>query len=364
MDTESRYTSESVAVVEADDERPSAQADLFQRGVYRRLLEEGHRFEFSQVVRLLELMFPEAPAPGETTDYLEVPVRLKPSADLVFPATDVKRVERFAGDRERVQVLVTFLGLYGIDSPLPYYFYERLAQKTEETAPHRDFLDIFNHRLYAFFYRAWKKYRPRLHHRTGGRDRHSRRFVALAGLGTPHALDDVSLSPMRLAAQAGVLAPQARNAAGLEALVAAFFEGIEVEVIENVPRWVAIPSRAGLGDGDFQLGTQATIGEQIYDRSGKFRVRLGPMGVEQYLALLPGGEDTSDLQTLVRLYAPDSLDFDVELQIRSEDLPTTKLGTSGTELGYTTSVGQPRTPIASRVVEYAEDASSPSSARS
>lgn len=364
MDPKSRDPSESVVVVEGEEESPSVEPALFERGVYRRLLEEGHRFQFSQAVRLLELLFPETPSPGETTDVAGQPIRLRPSADLVFPPTDVKRVEQVAGDRTQVHVAVTFLGLYGVDSPLPYYFYERLARKTEETAPHRDFLDIFNHRLYAFFYRAWKKYRPGLHYRDGGRDRHSRRFVSLAGLGTPHALDDVSLSSMRLAAQAGVLAPQARNAAGLEALVGAFFDVFEVEVIENVPRWVPIPSRTGLGDGDFQLGTEATIGEQIYDRSGKFRLRLGPMGVEQYLDLLPGGEDVSKLQTLVRLYAPDYLDFDIELRIRSEDLPTTRLGESGTRLGYTTSAGQPRAPITSRVVKYAAKTRASFSARS
>lgn len=365
MDTESGITSESVAVMEEEETRPSQAPDLFERGVYRRLLEEGHRFQFSQVVRLLELVFPEAPAPGETTDFADVPIHFRPSVELVFPATDVKRVEWSGNDRERVQVVITFLGLYGIDSPLPYYFYEHLAQEDPvEAAPHRDFLDIFNQRLYAFFYRAWKKYRPGLHYRSAGRDRHSQRFVSLAGLGTPHAVDDVSLSPMRLAAQAAVLAPQARNAVGLEALVAAFFDGIEVEVVENVPRWVPIPSRGGLGDGDFRLGAQATIGEQIYDRTGKFRVRLGPMGVEQYLALLPGGEDVPVLHRLVRLHVPDYLEFDVELHIRSEDLPTTRLGKSGSRLGYTTSAGQPRTPVTSRIVEYPEDASSSSSARS
>lgn len=361
MDTESGYSSKSVAVVEGE-ESPSASPELFERGVFRRLMEEAHRFQFSQVVRLLELMFPEAPSPGETTDYGDAPIHLTPSTDLVFPATDVKRVER-TGDR-RVRVVISFLGLYGIDSPLPYYFYEHLARATEDTTPHRDFLDLFNHRLYAFFYRAWKKYRPGLHFRTGGVDRHSKRFVSLAGLGTPNALDNVSLAPMQLAAQAGVLAPQARNAAGLELLVGAFFEGIGVEVIENVPRWVPIPSRSALGDDEFQLGTQATIGEQVYDRSGKFRLRLGPMGVEQYLALLPGGEDVPPLQTLVRLYVPDYLDFDVELQIRSEDLPTTQLGEAGSRLGYTTSVGQPQSRVVNRVVEYTQDVGASSSTRS
>ena len=117
---------------------------------FARLRREGHRFQFSQVMRLLEQAFPEAPAPGETSAVLDPPIRLRPSIDLVFPSTDVERVERVDGRHERVQVVLNFLGLYGIDSPLPYYFYEELAHGTRETIPHRDFLDVFNHRFYAF----------------------------------------------------------------------------------------------------------------------------------------------------------------------------------------------------------------------
>jgi type VI secretion system protein ImpH len=364
MDPKPRNPSKSVEVVGEKTGTLSPDPDLFGRGVYRRLLGEGHRFQFSQAVRLLELLFPDAPAPGETTSVTDPPIHLRPSVDLVFPPTDLKRVTQAEGDPRGIHVVVTFLGLYGIDAPLPYHFYDHLAKDPEETAPHRDFLDIFNHRLYSFFYRAWKKYRPHLHYRSGGRDRNSRRFVSLAGVGTPNALDDVSLSSMRLAAQARVLAPRTRNAAGLEALIRAFFDGIEVEVVENVPRWVPIPSRSRLGDGDVRLGEAATIGEQVYDRSGKFRLRLGPMPLEQYLALLPGGEDVPKVRDVVRLYAPDHLAYDVELRIRSEDLPTSRLGESGNQLGFTTSAGTPQEPVISRTVDYMANSAPQSTARS
>jgi type VI secretion system protein ImpH len=339
----------------ADSPNPGG---LFERGVYRRLLEEGYRFQFVQAVRLLELLNPEAPGPGETFDYDQVPIRLRPSVDLVFPPTDVKRVERSAdvGSAEAVCVESTFLGLYGVDSPLPYYFYDALAREGDDTLAHRDFLDLFNHRFYAFFYRAWKKYRPGLYHRADGDDRHTRRFVSLAGL-TPHAADAVPLPRLRFAAAAGLLAPRVRNAAGLEAVVNAFFDGLATEVVENMGRWVEVPTRRGLGDDRFQLGRDATVGERVFDRSGKFRLRLGPMSVNRYLALLPGAPDAAALHALVRLYVPDYLDFDVELRVRSADIPPTQLGDPQARLGLTTNLGQPRDPVIRRVVQYADDAS-------
>jgi type VI secretion system protein ImpH len=323
---------------------------MLQEGVYQRLGETGHRFGFFQAVRLLELLFPESPPPGDLPQFAGAPIQMRPSTDLVFPATDIKRV--LPRGKNQVEITVTFMGLYGVDSPLPFYFYDDLALETEETRAHRDFLDMFNHRLYAFFYRAWRKYRPGVHHRSDGEDPHSRRFVALSGLGTPHALDEVPIPPLYVAARAGLLGRQVRSAAGLKALVEAFLAGPDVTVIENVGRWVSIPSRTGVGQEGFRLGENATIGEQVYDRSGKFRLRIGPMDVDQYLALLPGSDTASRLNALVDLYVPDFLDYDAELRVRSDDLPPTRLGASGARLGLTASLGQPDAPIVSRTVEY------------
>jgi len=351
MDTESRQSTD-VVTDPRRTEASAADTALAGEGVLRRLADEGHRFQFTQVMRLLEQAFPDAAAPGDVPTLSDPPIHLRPSVDLVFPATDVKGVRPALDRPERVEVILSFMGLYGIDSPLPYYFYEDLAHETRKIKPHRDFLDIFNHRNYAFFYRAWKKYRPQLHYERGGTDRHSQRFVALAGLGTPGAAEAQGLSPMRLAAQAGTLGARVRNADGLEALLSAFLGGMEVEVVENVPRWVEIPARSGLGDGGLELGSNATIGEAVYDRSSKFRIRLGPMGLDAYKNLLPGEAGATLLKRLVRLYAPDHLDYDVELQIPSDELPDTELGERGSQLGYTTSLGSPSDSEASRVIDY------------
>lgn len=349
MDTESRYPSESV-VATAENEVSSASDSPFERGVYRRLVEEGYRFRFFQAVRFLELLYPEAPAPGETTEVKKERIQLLPSTALAFPATDVKQIDRLEDDRVRVRS--TFLGLYGIDSPLPYYFYDALATEDPDTFAHRDFLDIFNHRLYAFFYRAWKKCRPSLFHRTDGRDAHSQRFLAMSGLGTAHATEGVPGPSLRMAAFAGVLGARARHGAGLKKIIQAYFERLDVEIIQNVSRWVSIASRGRLGTSGLKLGRDATIGEQVHDRSGKFRIRLGPMKLDAYLGLLPGGAQAHILQRLVRLYAPDYLDFDVELRLYTGTIPPTQLGDPTTKLGLTTTLGNPREPVLARVVDY------------
>src|SRR5262249_44901034 len=90
---------------------------------------------------------------------------------------------------------VTFLGLTGPSGVLPRHYTELLlrlqrdARGPERTAL-RAWLDLFNHRLIALFYRAWEKYRFYVAYERGeyeGRepDPFTRCVFSLVGLGLP-----------------------------------------------------------------------------------------------------------------------------------------------------------------------------------
>ena len=332
-----------------DDERAEGPP---QRGVYGRLFREGYRFNFYQAVRLLEKYFADAPAPGETSEVRRERIFFRPDVALTFPASDVRRVEAL-DEADRARVTVTFMGLYGIASPLPVYFYDELATEEPDTFPLRDFLDIFDHRLYSYFYRAWKKYRPEINTEQPDRDVHAKRFLGLAGLGTAHALDRSPVANrMRLAAFAGRLSPRVRNAEGLRAVLAGLLKGIEVRIEENVARWVPIPSRPTMSGGGMQLGVTTTIGEKVFDRAGKFRVVLGPITFAQYRELLPGGDLARRIAYLVRLYAPDYLDYDVEIHLNTDDIPRVRLGEKAVSVGQTTWLGSPADEVTVQHLDY------------
>jgi type VI secretion system protein ImpH len=248
------------------------------------------------------------------------------------------------------------MGLYGIGSPLPVYFYDTVATETEESRPLRDFLDLFNHRLYSLFYRSWRKYRLLLHcNAASSREDLAVRALSLSGLGTRNAVNDSLIAPIRLAAFAGALSMRAHNAEGLQNLVAEFLGGVQVSVLENVPRWVTIPRRGSIGRKSAVpavLGQTACIGEEVHDVSGKFCIVVGPLKLQQYLALLPGGSSAKLLQFLVRLYVRDTLAYDVELKLITLEIPVYRLGDSTLKLGLTTWLGKPRTQTTSRTVVY------------
>lgn len=340
----------SVTTTDEPDRGRDAQ-ERWQQLVLKRLRDEGFRFDFHQVLLLLEKAFPDASAPGETHDLQAERIRVYPDPALAFPATDVKSVRVDADHDPRVTVRATFMGLYGVNAPLPEFFYEGLATEQEELLPLRDFLDIFNHRLYTAFYRSWKKYRPELRQHREGHDRDTRRFLALSGLGTRGAVEQPPVDRRLLIAFAGRLLPRTRNAEGLKALLGAYLD-LPVEIEQNVPRWVAIRRRR-IGEGPgMQLGRTTTIGERVFDRMGKFRIRVGPMGRDRYLGLLPQGEQAASLEWLVRTYLTSYIDFDVELRLDTADLPAARLGDPTCRLGLTACVGRPGAPMLVRVVDY------------
>jgi type VI secretion system protein ImpH len=324
-------------------------------GVVARLFREGYFFDFFQAVRILERLFPEGTLPGSGPEPAEERIRFRPHTGLTFPPTDVHSVELLEGEPSRARVTVAFHGLYGVDSPLPVYFFDAIAQQSERALVLRDFLDIFNHRLYSFFYRSWRKYRPPLYFSLPTPDEYSQRSLCLAGLGIGGALSGSPLPPMQIAAFAGSLSCRRRTVEGLRNLTGWFFEGLHVAVEENVRRWVRMRTRPHLGGSSphgFVLGTFSTIGEAVMDVSGKFRMELGPMALALFRGFLPGGEQARTLGYLIQLYLSDNLDYDVRLVLTREEVPVLKLGDGNLRLGLTTWVGRPATAVTSRVVEY------------
>ena len=319
------------------------------------LMSDAAGFDFFQAVRLLEQYLPGAL--DRTADPGSEPrVSIGPHDGLAFPAADVHSVETIAGvagDAPSLRLLVTFFGLYGVDSPLPSYFGTTAGE--EESRALRAFLDIFSHRLYVLLYESWKKYRIPLG-AAGRGDSDYQRLLCLAGLGAP--APEGAIPARRLLPLAATLRNEVRNAEGMRRLIEAFFPELPVSIMQNVPRWVTVADRPRIGRGSDRsvLGETAFLGEKLLDMSGRFRLVLGPLTWMQFKALHPGGEDARTLAELVVLYVRDTLDYDVELRISTTELPVTRLGSPSNHLGLTTWAGRPADTIVSELVEYAAHA--------
>ncbi|SBF65567.1 type VI secretion protein [Klebsiella pneumoniae] len=139
---------------------------------------------FYRFCQLLEKNHPKAPIIGSGWLLGDEPIRFRPHPGMGFPAGEIRGMDDPEPPRPPA-VRVTFMGLYGVESPLPTHYSDDIAQRREGVEATEDFLDIFNHRLIAQYYRIWRKYSYPATFRAGGTDNISQYLLGLAGLGIP-----------------------------------------------------------------------------------------------------------------------------------------------------------------------------------
>jgi len=295
-------------------------ADLIQK-----LTSDGQSFGFFQAVTLLEEYFREKDKDG--SPIRSGRIRFSSDQSIAFPQSDIASVRT---ERDTVRFFLTFLGLLGVSSPLPNYFSDYIARFGEESKPLEDFCSLFNNRLYALFYEAFRKYRFPLAAMTAP---FLFKLGCLAGTCTQNEVD-----AYRMLAYTGVLSTRRRSARGLETLVSNYFGDIPVAVTQWVARWAPVSNPTRLGSGA-ALGVNATVGTEMFDLSGKFRVSLGPLKRHIFERFLEGSPNVATLKKIVAAYATDPLEFDIEVKLAASDLIPVVLGEESARLGQTSSLG-------------------------
>ena len=329
--------------------------------VIERLQVEPWRFEFFAAVLWLErlqtgravraLPVASSPSPGGET------IRFRTRQQHVFTPSDLVQVE--SSIREEGEpvwnVTVGMMGLTGPNGVLPAHYSrlvidqlrkserEPLEKARESALP--DFFDLFNHRQISLFYRAWKKYRlEALYTRqldsseSAGDDPITSVLYSLIGLATGRQDRSQALRNRNdfgdeaLLYYSGAFAKWPRSPVTLKNIVSEMF-GMAAEIIEFQPQWSSLRP-----EDQFQLGSVGTLGQEaalgrnvmigsricLFDT--RFRIRLGPLSREQFDRLLPEGELFRRVVQFARLYAGPQWDFDVQLVLKADEVPFSRLG--------------------------------------
>jgi type VI secretion system protein ImpH len=142
----------------------------------------------------------------------------------------------------------------------------------------RDFLDLFNHRLIAQFYRAWEKCHFYVGYElsrrgNGDTDRFSQMLFGLVGLGTAGLRRRQSISDDVLLHYSGHFSHRPRSAAALGQIISDLFR-LPAEIEQFRGQWMALPSRdrtqLRLGRSN-ELGVSAIAGSRVWSIEHKFR---------------------------------------------------------------------------------------------
>jgi len=260
---------------------------------------------------------------------------------LGFPASDVLALLPLQGRAQPAyRMVVSFLGLHGVDSPLPGHYLERVASDHAHGNGQRAaFLDFFNHRLLTLLHRTWRKYRYHVRFQSGARDPFSRYVFSLIGLNDDQLRGQTPLPWSRLLTYAGVVASRSRSPAVVGGIVAHCFDLEKVQVREYQPSWVDIPPQqtTQLGRQGGALGDSFTLGARVRTCEHRFIIAIGDLDQQRFRDFLPDGRHFLPLQRLVEFLLRDQLAFDLELALRPQEVPRLQLHAArGAHLGWTT----------------------------
>ena len=333
-------------------------------GLGDRLATEGFRFDFFQAVWLLERYGDAGKLVGERGPVSDERISFRPDVSVGFPATEIKSITRRTNsDGVTTHGFdETFMGLYGVTSPLPMHYCVDVIRAVETAdvsavegsrpgsdsdrhelmsgrAPMRDFIDIFNHRLVSLFYRSWLKYRIERTFQLDGRDSITRYLSMLIGCPPTHDHEALGIDPLRLIRYAGVLTQRPRSATTLEGVLQDYWQGLGFSSQQCVGRWILIEKadQNRLGVRNTSLGEDLCLGSQVYDLAGCFVMAIGPMTWETYQAFLPDGIGFDETKSLTKLYCSDPLEFCFELMLKEREVPEMVIDstTQSARLGYT-----------------------------
>ena len=297
-------------------------------GLTQQLGKDIWRVNFYRFCQLLEQETPGAPLLGTSDKLTADPIRFRPWPGMGFPASELCAVET---DEDHPQlpatVRTTFLGMYGVDSPLPTAYLDDIAQRREGYEATTAFLDIFSHRITTQYYRIWRKYAYPATFEAGGTDETSQCLLGLVGLGISGTAENVATPVSRFLALLGTMRLPTRNAEGIRQMVALLAPQTSATIISPDPVNVQVAQRSGLGkDNRVSLSQRATLGKTGKEACSRVLLKLATHNQEEAEGCLPGGQLHTDLMVLLRVYLGYRSDVRLRLTVPVSALPEPRLG--------------------------------------
>ncbi|WP_409017479.1 type VI secretion system baseplate subunit TssG [Caballeronia sp. LZ008] len=291
-----------------------------------RLQDEPWRYGFLSLMRRIGAN-PKIDAIGTAARPSAEPFRLGQQPSLAFAPREIASVDELDG---RLHVRFFGLGMLGPNGPLPLHITE-IAREREQNR--RDptlsrFLDIFHHRYLALLYRAWAKAQA-----VTGLDRcddetFSFYIASLTGQDPDELAQRALPAHAQLAASPNVLR-EARDPDALRMTLEHYF-GVPVSVAEYVFHWVAVAhedqTRLGAPTEASIMGDGAMLGEQAPDRQYRFRIVIGPVGLDEYMRFTPRGAALPELVDWVRSFVGYEFQWELELRIRADSATAAIIG--------------------------------------
>lgn len=300
-----------------------------------RLEAELTRINFYRFCQLLEKRQPDKPLLGSSSHPSDDPVRFCPHSGMGFPTSEFRAVEYDEEDENKPPVIrTTFMGLYGVDSPLPTAYLDDITQRREGHEALQGFLDIFSHRILTQFYRIWRKYSYPATFEAGGTDTLSQSLLGLVGLGIPGTANHIATPVSRFLALLGVLRQPAKTQEGVQAMVSLLAPHTTVRVSPYCLRPVEISHPLGFyDDRDFLLDGNTPLGDEAMDANSQLLIALATDNEQEAEGWKPDGLLYQDFLVMLRVYLGWRFKARITLTIGTRLLKVPPLGEGAFWLG-------------------------------
>lgn len=290
-------------------------------------------------------------------DYLldQSGLKFRPDERYVYPPNDIRSISYENGN---LNFVLTFMGLYGINSPLPRCYHEQVALQQRilgsGDVPLQNFLDIFNNRFYWLYYNSWKKYRFFLYFRGEQENKIKVRIHSFMGRSLFTKKANYLIPDLALLKCSGLFSQRARNKSGLKILLNHLFPRFNMKIKEFIPRWVELSDIPELGSDENRLGSNNFLGKTAVDYSSRICIEIGPIDFQEYKNFLPGKHNANKLTEILKLYLNDGIEFDFKFKIISSTINSVSWNDEGLALGSTFWLGKPDKDNVEVYVHYEE----------
>jgi len=326
-----------------------------RHSVAQQLQQEPYRFSYIQAVRLIERIRRRSdscnqPVGGDSAPSQEA-VQIIGDAALSFPSAEVLDLKNLAvtndqSSPEQPVLVAAFMGIYGASGVLPYFDTQRIIDTGVRKNPEKDLLDLFNHRILSYFYRAAIKYRAQFDYETYVSHQGQKEsllttiLLSVAGMATPGLQKRLAFPDEWTMEFCQFFGQRSKNALCLAQMLQSFL-GHVVQVQQFQGQWLTLsteskslmPNRQTPLGQNCRLGQSFIVGDRVWDVQSRFRIRIGPLNRTEFGALLPGSTNLTKVAQLVRLYVGVHLDFDIQMELMASEVPELVLDGRSSRLG-------------------------------
>jgi len=149
------------------------------------------------------------------------------------------------------------------------------------------------------------------------------------GLGTAGLRNRQEIEDEALLHYVSLLGMQSRSAVALEQVLSDYFD-VPVEIQQFTGAWYGLDpeTQCAMTDEESasrEVGGGAVVGDFVWDRQARVRIRIGPLDMDPYIDFLPGGDAHKSLRAILQFFTNQSLDFELQLVLKRSEVPAVEL---------------------------------------